>query len=205
VEGLDQIRNAATEGAETWRQERAGVLGREVDALGMRLAQELERELAAVREAAKELLGVDLSVPPPAVALAKDARFHYAPPAPEGPTEAIAAAVRSRLGRRRVREHLRASVAETVDRQIGRARASLQHRLQETHRALIATVDHQYREYAAGLAAALRAAEDIRVLTEMQAQSRRTALAEREKQLDELITQIAVSGHLAPLPAADAP
>jgi small GTP-binding protein len=204
--GLDAITAAATDGAERWRQAQAEVLQAGMADLGARASAALERDLAAVREAARALLGVELNLAPAGVSLAADPRFHYAPAAPENPTQALAAAVRGRLpgrlGRRRVAAHLHALVAEVVDRQVGRARADLQQRLEATSRELSFALAEQYRGYGAHLSDALGAAEQLRTLTRAQAGERRAQLAARNSQIAALQRRItALAEHTAaPVP-----
>jgi hypothetical protein len=196
VQGREAIRTSATARAEAWRGERAAILQREIDELDGRLRARLDRDQAGVRDAAWDLLGVEISVPSASVRLIMDPRFHYAPWAPEGPTEAVAAAVRrllpGRYGRERMLRYLEAEASEMADRQIGRARADLQFRLEETIRALIAAVSGRYEQYGARLSHALRAAEELRTLTEGQASEQRTALAEREQDLGALFERLTV-------------
>jgi GTP-binding protein EngB required for normal cell division len=190
----DLTLEAATELAEAWRKDRAAALDVATRELGDRLAGDLEQDLAAVREAAKDLLGVALSTASPGVGLAAEPRFHYAPPAPEGPAEALAAAVRTRipgrLGRERALARLRGQVAESVDRQFGRARADLQSRLERTRRALEAEVRDRYAQYSAHLTRALDAAELIQGLTRDEADRRRTGLVAREREICDLIAAL---------------
>lgn len=191
--GRDLVLHTATQAAERWRGGQGAALRDGVARLGVRLAAEFDRDVTAVRGAARDLLGLELSTPETGIDLAGDPRFHYAPPAPEGPAEALAAALRVHAGgrraRRRVHRHLRAELPETVDRQFGRARASLQYRLTETTGHLVATLGERYARYGASLAAALGAAEDIQALGADQAAAHRARLTGKERRLDALITR----------------
>lgn len=206
--GHEWVVQAATAAAEDWRREHAAALSAGVQQLENRLAKGFTHDLAAVREAARELLGADLSLTPAGIALAGDPRFHYAPPDPQSPTGALVAALRTRMpgrsARRRVVDRLQASVAEVCGRQIGRARASLQQRLNETLTALLAQLADRYDQYREALEAALAAAEALRSLGEPDAAARRAELATRQKRLTGLIERAGQLAQGQTLPLAEA-
>ncbi len=122
-------------GAESWRQRQAAQLEGGLARLDARMIEDLRAELAAVRAAAADLLGLALTMPGGAERLAPDLRFFYLVAENAGQTELLAGAIRRHLpgeaGRRRARAYLRREVAELVPRLIGRARADLQYRLAE--------------------------------------------------------------------------
>jgi hypothetical protein len=191
--GSELVLAWATHAAESWRAERSEHLANAVTGLRGRLADGFARDLAAVREAARDLLGLELSVVATDVELAADPRFHYAPPDPQGPTGVLASAVRTRIpgptAHRRVRRRLLASVPEALDRQTGRARASLQQRLTETRIALLAALTERYGQYRHGLEAALVAAETLHGLDREEAAARRAEFEARDRHLCAVIDQ----------------
>lgn len=189
--GEQIVLDGATRVAEAWRREHAAALAVAFQMLTERLADGFARDLESVRGAARDLLGVRLSLAATDIRLAGDPRFHYAPPDPQSPTGVLAAAVRARLpgqaGRRRIERRLREAVPETVDRQVGRARASVHQRLTETRTALLAALSERYDQYASGLTAALEAAEQLGALGAVEAELHRARLHEREDRLTTLI------------------
>jgi GTP-binding protein EngB required for normal cell division len=140
----DGAREAGTTaGAErliAWSDGRRTELDEELTAVTDRLQRRLAEHLEAVRRAASEVFDVPTSpdlmagtlLPPPSLRLVGTA--------PAGPTDLLAAAVRTRLpgraGRRRVLSHLHDDVAQAVEQMFGRARASFQADLQEVGRQL---------------------------------------------------------------------
>ena len=206
--GDELVVRAATEAAEDWRREHAASLSVGIQQLVNRLAEGFARDLAAVREAASELLGAHLSLAPAAIVLAGDPRFHYAPPDPQSPTGVLATTVRTRLpsrtARRRVENRLRASVGEVSDRQIGRARASLHQRLNETLTVLLAQLAERYEQYRDGLEAALSAAEQLRGLGAVDAAARRAELTARQARLTGLIERAGLLAQPRDVPLVEA-
>lgn len=196
--GRDAALSEATVLVECWRAQQADVLQRGIDLLDERLRTGLERDLAAVRDAARTLLGTELALPAAGVRFAVDPRFHYAPPAPEGPTEAVVAAVRhhlpGRLGRERAVACVRAEAAELADRMVGRARGDLQYRLTETARAAASAIAERYTQCAVHLSSALDAAQRLRSLSQAEAQAARAELAAREQHLDALTRELSALG-----------
>lgn len=193
-QGSELVLAWATHAAESWRVERSAHLANAVAGLRGRLADGFARYLAAVREAARDLLGLKLSIAAPDIELTADPRFHYAPPDPHGPTNVLAAAVRIRVGpapSHRVQRRLLASVPETLDRQTGRARASLQQRLTTTLTALLTALTGRYDQYRQGLEAALIAAETLHGLDRKEAASRRAAFEARDRRMCTAIVQVA--------------
>jgi hypothetical protein len=112
------------EGAESWRQQRER-LEDGLAALDDRLTRDLAAELGKVRDAAAELLGLELATPRPQERLAPDRRFFYSVTESVDQAELLAGAVRRRLpgelGRRLARDHVLGEVSNQAERQIGRA------------------------------------------------------------------------------------
>jgi len=194
--GSELVLAWATRTAEAWRAERSEHLANAVAGLRERLADGFARDLAAVREAARDLLGLKLSIAATDIELTADPRFHYAPPDPHGPAGMLASAVRTRIpgpaARHRVQRRLLASVPEALDRQTGRARASLQQRMTKTLTALLAALAERYNQYRQGLEAALIAAETTGSLGAAETASRRAEFEAHDRQLCTVIDQVAV-------------
>jgi small GTP-binding protein len=193
-QGREASERSTGELVEAWRTQQAASLRRRLAALDRRLGEQLERDLAQVRDAARDLLGVELTAPAGRVSLITDPRFHYAPPAPEGPTEVLAAALRrrlpGRLGRTRARRFLREQAAQLLDQMVGRARADLQYRLAQTTAALTSTLTERYAQYTAHLSQALDAAQRLREAGQAQGAQLRAELDTRERALDELLARL---------------
>jgi small GTP-binding protein len=186
--GRAQLGELAVTEAEAWRSERAGALEAGLAGLDKRLTAVLRAELDAVRQAAADLLGLDLTVATPGQRLAPDLPFFYQVAEHAGQTELLAGAIRRRLpgeaGRARAREHLRRETADLVPRQIGRARADLQYRLQEATRRLMRAIDDRYLEGTGRLEKALADADGLRSATAEEVATRNADLARRLAAID---------------------
>jgi small GTP-binding protein len=193
--GREQLARLTREAVEAWREAQRDRLENGLGELDTRLTSELKAELDAVREAAAELLGIDLAVPVPGQRLATDLRFFYTTRENVGQTELLAGAVRRRLpgeiGRRRAREHLRSEAAGLAGSQAGRARADLQYRLAEATRELIRAVQRRYAESTDGLASALQSAASYRAGTVADAERADGDLAHRERALRGVLARLA--------------
>ncbi|MHB1434007.1 MAG: hypothetical protein ACYCVZ_18070, partial [Streptosporangiaceae bacterium] len=167
--GQAKLAELAVREAESWRQARTSALEDRLNKLDERLTAELAGELAAVRRAAADLLGLTLTVAPAAERLAPDLRFFYQVTEDAGQTELLAGAIRRRLpgeaGRNLARTRLRREVPALVARQFGRARADLQYRLADTTRRLQRAVDARYLDGTGRLEQALADAERMRGAT----------------------------------------
>jgi small GTP-binding protein len=185
--GRDRLTDLAVEAAESWRRDQRSILEQGLGRLDARLAADLRSELDAVRDAAAQLLGLDLTVPGPGDRLRPDLRFFYNVTEDAGQTELLAGAIRRRIpgewGRRTARAHLDRELAHLVPQQIGRARADLQYRLAEATRQLIRDAGHRYSESTGRLASALRTAADLREATARDAERGERELAERGQAL----------------------
>jgi GTP-binding protein EngB required for normal cell division len=201
--GRARLGELAVAEAEAWRQEQALRLEDGLARLDQRLAADLEAELAAVREAAADLLGLSLTVPGPGDRLAPDLRFFYVVGEDAGQTELLAGAIRRHLpgaaGRRRALEYLRREAVSLVTRQIGRARADLQYRLGEATRRLIRDVDARYAASTGRLENALGAAASQRQASAGEAARIDAELARRQQELERLVRLLTAS---APPPAS---
>jgi small GTP-binding protein len=193
-QGRARLVGLTKDAAESWRQAQRERLEDGLARLDSRLTRDLAAELAAVRDAAAELLGLELTMPAPSERLAEDRRFFY--PAGENVDQAelLAGAVRRRLpgelGRRLAREHVLGEIRDLAERQIGRARADLQYRLAEATRQLILAVGRRYSASTDRLASALQTAAALREQTAGQAAGRLAELAAREQALHAVLARV---------------
>ena len=180
--------------AEVWRQAQGDRLEEGLSSLDARLTGQLAAELDAVRDAAAELLALEMVLPAPGGRLAPDRRFFYSVAENLDQAELLAGAVRRRLpgqlGRRLSRDHVLSQVRDLAGRQIGRARADLQYRLAEATRQLVLAIGRRSCACTDRLASALETAADLRAQTVDQAESRLGELARREQALRGVLAQL---------------
>jgi small GTP-binding protein len=192
--GRARLARLAVDGAESWRQAQRRRLEDGLAALDGRLTRDLSAELDEVREAAAGLLGLELSVARPEDRLAPDRRFFYSVAENVDQAELLAGAVRRRvpgeLGRRLARDHVLGEASDLAERQIGRARADLQHRLAEATRQLVLDVARRYSGSTDSLARALETAAVLREQTAGQAAGRLAELAGRERALRAILDRL---------------
>ena len=188
--GRARLAELAVAAAESWRQRQAAQLEGGLARLDARMIEDLRAELAAVRAAAADLLGLALTMPGGAERLAPDLRFFYLVAENAGQTELLAGAIRRHLpgeaGRRRARAYLRREVAELVPRLIGRARADLQYRLAEATRQLARATAARYAEGTGRLENALQRATASWETTAGQTAEQDRELAARQQALDRI-------------------
>ncbi len=204
--GHAKLAELAVAQAQAWRTEWAGKLEAGLSRLDERVTSTLRAELDAVRQAAADLLGLDLAVVTPGRHLAPGARFFYQVAEHPGQTELLAGAIRRHLpgeaGRRRAREHLRRELADLVPRQIGRARADLQYRLAEAGRRLARAIDARYLEGTGRLEKALADAAALRSATAGEVAAADEQLARRLAALDSLLAALDIPLAAGTSPAA---
>ena len=188
--GRARLAELAVAAAESWRQRQAARLEDGLARLDARMIEDLRAELAAVRAAAADLLGLALIMPGGAERLTPDLRFFYLVSENAGQTELLAGAIRRHLpgeaGRRRGRAYLRREVAELVPRLIGRARADLQYRLAEATRQLVRATAARYAEGTGRLENALHGATARWETTAGQTAQQDRELAARQQALDRI-------------------
>ncbi len=186
-QGRAQLVALTEAAAEAWREQRQEAIEQGLAQVDARLAAGLEAELSVLRDAAAELLGLDLAIPEPGGRLAENRRFFYATAEDVGQTELLAGAVRRRLpgelGRRAAREHLRREAPGLIESQVGRARGDLQYRLAEATRALVREVEQRYADGTSRIRSALHAAAELREASTAQASRTESELARREAAL----------------------
>ena len=189
--GRATLAELAVAEAEAWRGERTDRLESSLAQLDERLTELLRAELDAVRQAAADLLGLELAVTVPVQHLTPDLRFFYQVAEQAGQTELLAGAIRRHLpgetGRNRAREHVRREAAELVPQQIGRARADLQYRLAEATRRLTRAIDTRYAEGTGRLEKALADAHGLRNATAEEVAARDAELVCRLAAIDKVL------------------
>ncbi len=197
-QGRARLVQLAKDATESWRQAQRERLEDGLAGLDSRLTRDLMAELDAVRDAAAELLGLELTIPGPDERLAPDRRFFYSAGENVDQAELLAGAVRRRLpgqlGRRLAREHVAGEIRDLAGRLVGRARADLQYRLAEATRQLILAVGRRYSESTDRLASALQTAAALREQTAGQVESRLSELAAREQALRGVLARLAAGG-----------
>lgn len=198
--GRAKLAELAVAEAESWRAEQADKLEDGLTLLDERLTEALRAELDAVRQAAADLLGLDLAVAVPAQRLAPDSRFFYQVAEQVGQTELLAGVIRrhlpGRAGRARARQHVLREAADLVPQQIGRARADLQFRLAEATRRLVRVVEARYQEGTGRLERALAGAADLRGATAARVAAHEGQLMSRLAAIDRVIAALdAALGH----------
>jgi small GTP-binding protein len=193
-QGRARLARLAVDGAESWRQAQRERLEDGLAALDDRLTRDLAAELGAVRDAAAELLGLELATPGPQQRLAPDRRFFYSVAESIDQAELLAGAVRRRLpgelGRRLARDHVLGEVRDQAERQIGRARADLQQRLAEATRQLVLAAGRRYSGSTDRLARALQTAAVLCEQTAGQAAGTLAELAGREQALRGVLARL---------------
>ena len=185
--GRERLAALTVTAAEAWRQQQREAIEQGLAQIDARLAAGLKAELDVLRDAAAELLGLDLAVPEPGGQLAESRSFFYNTAEDVGQTELLVGAVRRWLpgefGRRTARDHLRREAPSLVDSQIGRARGDLQYRLAEATRALARVVGQRYADGTDRIRSALSAAAELREASAAEADEKKRELAEREAAL----------------------
>jgi small GTP-binding protein len=178
----------ARDDADAWREEQRKRLEASLAELDGRLIQVLRDELAAIRDAARELLELDLAMPDAAERLVSGHGFFYSGLQAAGQTDLLVGAIRRHLpgqaGRRRAREHLRGRVRDMVPMLVGRARGDLQSRLQQSARRLVRGSDQRYADSIGRLVAVIDSATADSDRTDSREEERQHVLASREQALN---------------------
>ena len=202
--GRERLSGLAVAAAEAWRLQQREAIEAGLARVDARLGADLKAELDVLRDAAAELLGLDLAIPEPDGRLAEDRRFFYTTGKDVGQTELLAGAVRRWLpgeaGRRAVREHLRREASGLVAKQVGRARGDLQYRLAEATRAMVRVVEQRYADGTDRIRCALQAAADLGEASADEAMQRENELSGREAALQYVSGLLDRAGLPAPTP-----
>ena len=194
--GRAELARLITPAVDAWRHEQTDRLEAGLRRVSRQLTSELLAELTAVREAAAEYLGLDLTLPATGLRLEPDRRFFYSYDEPVDQAELFAGALRRRLpgqaGRRLARQHLAELAPAFTDRQLGRARADLQYRLAEATRQLLADVRDSHLSSTERLRAGLERAAKIRADATGEADRQLAELAERARRLRQALGLLAL-------------
>jgi small GTP-binding protein len=178
---------------ERWRSEQADTLQRELHDLIERISADVERQLAELRQAAGELLGIQLRATAETITLDAGGGFWYATDRPIA-WELPGAELARRHGPRaiqRARARVLGEIDELADRQIGRARADLQQRLTETVRVLSRQLRRNHGELLAQLQLALGTTTRLSRSDAAAASRQQAELSDRVHALDRVIAELA--------------
>lgn len=177
--------------AQAWRGEQEGILAGGLASLGARVGQEVDDELGKVREAARDLLGVELVLPAATSALADSHRFFYPVGSDIGQTDLLTGAVRSHLpsglARRRTVALLRELAASSASKYTGRARADLQQRLADSARQLKQDSARRHAATVERLAKVLSTAQETASESTARRQGRKRDLDERATAVNDIL------------------
>lgn len=192
--GTDWLSARARDAADAWRAEQGKLLEDSLAEHDARLLSMLRAELAEARDAARELLDLDLTLPDTAERLVASRGFFYSGTELAGLTDLLTGTVRrhlpGELGRRRMRASLLARAQELVPMLIGRARGDLQSRLQESIRLLAAATERRYATSIGRLVSITDTALAGSDQTTGQETARQHSLAAREAALTAVISRI---------------
>lgn len=130
---------------ESWRQEWSNRLTEACAEAGRRQQKLLDESFDQIRQAASELLGVELNTPASRLTLPTGSSFRLDIEPDPGWNDQAAAVLRrrmpGRIGRQRMAGYLKAEAARLVDKHIGRVRADLHARLKSSVWELSAAAD----------------------------------------------------------------
>jgi hypothetical protein len=189
--GRVRLADMMTDAIEAWRQDQVADIEAGLGGLYQQVNRELLGELAAVRDAAADLLGLELTLPATGLRLEPDLHFLYSFDERADQAELLAGAVRRRLpgeaGRRIARQHLSGLVPELTDRQLGRARSDLQYRLAESTRRLLTDIRQSHRDSTDRLTAALERSAQIRTQSAAEGARQLAELGAREPSLRQVL------------------
>jgi hypothetical protein len=181
TQGRALVVQVISEHVDRWRNDHADHLEAGLASLLDVAAADLAAQLTDLRTAARDLLDIELAVDPGAALLRPgrefwydfDPRVGFGPPVPEVARKALPGRAR------RVRTRLLEEVPQLADRQVGRARADLQQRLQESVRTAVAQLRRQHNDTLGRVRAALDDAATISEAAAEEQQRRKADLAAR--------------------------
>lgn len=190
--GRAVVTEIITTGVDRWREQEAGAADAGLQDMWRRAVAEHERQLVGLREAAKDLLDLDLAAQAEPQRLADSRGFWYMfDRAPSVELPFAATARRLAPGRvRRARERLLEELPTLVDRQVGRARADLQERMQEGMRRLLADLRRTQDDLLGRFERALTEANHADEATAAMQQEHETQLTRRLQQLAGLVADL---------------
>jgi hypothetical protein len=181
-----------TDGIEHWRTELISTLENELDTIRETGVRELTGQLADLRAAASELLGLDLSVPAVDSALRPSQRFWYSFDPGVGwqlpLTDTLSRAAPGR--RRRARRRVLDEIPGLVDRQFGRVRADLAQRFARSVEELIKQLGAQHDEALGRIRLALDEVSRLNTTATTERDERADDLRERRAALTQLLADL---------------
>lgn len=163
AEGRRRLVELTREAVDAWRSAQERLLTERLVALDQRVRDRLGHDLDAFRDSVADLLGVALALPQDGGPLAANPRFRYHFSENIGQTELLAGWIRRHLPgtayRERARAHLVTEAASLVPMQVGRVRADLQQRLQDSTHQMVGALTARYDAVARRLDSALEQSE----------------------------------------------
>ncbi|HEX7537052.1 MAG TPA: dynamin family protein [Dermatophilaceae bacterium] len=186
TQGRALVIQVISEQVDRWRDDRAHDLEAGLASLLDVAAADLAAQLTDLRIAARDLLDVELAVNPGVALLLPgrefwydfDPRVGFGPPLPDVARKALPGKAK------RARTWLLDEIPQLADRQVGRARADLQQRLQESVRTAVAQLRRQHNDTLGRVGAALDDADAISETAAEEQELRRADLAARTTALN---------------------
>lgn len=192
ADGRTALVSMITDGVEAWRGEMSDVLERELNAISAQGLSELDAQLADLRAAADDLLGLDLTVSALDSPLRSSRRFGYSfdrGVAWELPlSELVGKIVPGR--KHRARQRLLAEVGELVDRQIGRVRSDLAERFKLSVADVVTQLAAEHDEVLGRVRYALAEVGQLSDTADSERDARADQLHRRTNALRDLLTTL---------------
>ncbi|MGI8576725.1 MAG: dynamin family protein [Nocardioidaceae bacterium] len=196
---LDELTSEATQAADEWRQASQEQVERALDDIGRRATRSLGAVVRDLRDAARDLLGVSLTIELEPIELPADSRFFYVSGRITDAATSISGLIRhglpGRWRRRATSTYLREAATLLADRQVGRARGDLRTRLSAAERSLVSQVESRMRDLVDRLEAATGTAVELARQEGRQREARLGPLVCRRSRLQELSKEIAMYGN----------
>jgi small GTP-binding protein len=176
-----------------WRAEQADFLETGLTTIQQRVTADLDAQIGELRDAARELLDITLTVQPDTQLLQASQRFWYAFDRPIVLEVPLAATVRRFAPGRAQRAKTRVldEIPDLADRQVGRARADLQHRLRESIHTLLATLTKEHQNALGRVQTAMADAMTLSTASSSEHQARQGELAVRVTALRNVLDELA--------------
>jgi len=192
TQGRAIVVQVISEQVDRWRNDRTHDLEAALASLLDVAAADLAAQLTDLRTAARDLLDLELAVNPGAALLRPgrefwydfDPRVGFGPPLPDVARKAIPGKAK------RARTRLLDEIPQLADRQVGRARADLQQRLQESLRTAVAQLHRQHNDTLGWVSAALDDAAAISAAATEEQHRRIADLAARTTALNGVLARL---------------
>lgn len=203
--GREHAAQRARAAVDAWRSDCQRRLEQALCDLETRLLTDLDNTMDDLRRQVRMLLDVDLVAENDDSRLVPARGFFYQlgeNPRWESPFTVLQERLPGRAGRRRAVAWVRSQAADLVARQVGRVRADLQYRLEESGRALCRAVDARYAAATSAVRTALKEARIERDHDASQHAVHRTDLAQRRAALIMIAQTMATADDqpLSPVP-----